>query len=154
MLHPPQASCTVTPAESEITYDDASTVLDDTGSLFPFLDATIARSKQFENAEIPNEDAETPVNSPEFTNNADDDLDELYVELNDDFFEECQATTGACNTESFLEKHAVRYKLSPDAKFATSSINIKDKAYDFSLDLAHIAMSKVNLSVELKMKVL
>ena len=140
LVTPPQASCTVTPAESEITCDDASNVLDDTGSLGPFLDATIAKSKQIENAEIPDENAETPVNSPEFTNNADDDLDELYVELNDDFIEECQATTGACNTKSFLEKHAVRYKLSPDAKFATSPINIKDKDYDFSLDLAHIAI--------------
>jgi hypothetical protein len=30
--------------------------------------------------------------------------------------------------------------LSPDAKFATSPINISDKDYDFSLDLSYISI--------------
>jgi hypothetical protein len=30
--------------------------------------------------------------------------------------------------------------LSPDAKFATSPINIRDKDYDFSLDLSYISI--------------
>ena len=44
------------------------------------------------------------------------------------------------NMKNLLAKHAVRYQLSPNAKFATSPINIKDKDYDFSLDLSHISI--------------
>ncbi|KAK1697568.1 hypothetical protein QYE76_014265 [Lolium multiflorum] len=54
----------------------------------PFLDATIARSRQIETTETPNENTVTPVNSPEI-----DDLDEDYVELDDDFIDKCNATT-------------------------------------------------------------
>ena len=69
-----------------------------------------------------------------------DDLDETYVELDDDFIDECNATSGASNIKNLHAKHAVKYKLSHDAKFATSPINIKDKDYDFSLDLSHISI--------------
>ncbi|KAK1668646.1 hypothetical protein QYE76_056805 [Lolium multiflorum] len=105
-----------------------------------FLDATIARSRQIENTETPNENAATPVNSPESVEYSSDDLDEDYVELDDDFIEKCNATTDARKIKKLLAEHAVRYKLSPDPKFATSPINIKDKDYDFSLDLSHIAI--------------
>ncbi|KAK1612612.1 hypothetical protein QYE76_036285 [Lolium multiflorum] len=107
------------------------------GSLGTFLDASIARSRQIENAEIP--DVTTPVNSPELEYSSDD-LDEDYVELDDDFIEKCHATTDARKIKKLLAEHAVRYKLSPDPKFATSPINIRDKDYDFSLDLSHIAI--------------
>ncbi|KAK1679671.1 hypothetical protein QYE76_040519 [Lolium multiflorum] len=112
---------------------------DPRGSLGSFLDATIARSRQIENTETPNENATTPVNSPELDYSSDD-PDEDYVELNDDFIEKCNATTDARKIKKLLAEHAVRYKLSPDPKFATSPINIKDKDYDFSLDLSHIAI--------------
>ncbi|KAK1641623.1 hypothetical protein QYE76_059428 [Lolium multiflorum] len=105
-----------------------------------FLDATIAKSRQIENTETPNENAATPVNSPEFVEYSSDDLDEDYVELDDDFIEKCNATTDARKIKKLLAEHAVRYKLSPDPKFATSPINIRDKDYDFSLDLSHIAI--------------
>ncbi|KAK1694456.1 hypothetical protein QYE76_011153 [Lolium multiflorum] len=108
------------------------TSLEDTG---PFLDATIARSRQIEITETPNENTVTPVNSPEI-----DDLDEDYVELDDDFIDKCNATTSTSNLKKLIAQHAVRYKLSPDPKFATSPINIKDKDYDFSLDLSHISI--------------
>ena len=62
------------------------------------------------------------------------------MELDDDFIDKCNATTGASNIRNFLAQHAVKYKLSPDPKFATSPINIKDKDYDFSLDLSHISI--------------
>ncbi|KAK1687168.1 hypothetical protein QYE76_048016 [Lolium multiflorum] len=107
------------------------------GSLGSFLDAKIARSRQIENAETP--DVTTPVKSPELEYSSDD-LDEDYVELDDDFIEKCHATTDARKIKKLLAEHAVRYKLSPDPKFATSPINIKDKDYDFSLDLSHIAI--------------
>ncbi|KAK1695529.1 hypothetical protein QYE76_012226 [Lolium multiflorum] len=138
LVSPPQTSRVGISAESENSsdnFDDASTVLDNTGSLGPFLDATIARSRQIENTETPNENTVTPVNSPET-----DDLDEDYVELDDDFIDKCNATTSTSNLKKLIAQHAVRYKLSPDPKFATSPINIKDKDYDFSLDLSHISI--------------
>ncbi|KAK1628159.1 hypothetical protein QYE76_002474 [Lolium multiflorum] len=143
LVSPPQASRVGTSAESENSsdnFDDASTVLDENGSLGPFLDATIARSRQIENTETPNENIVTPVNSPESVKHSSDDLDEDYVELDDDFIDKCNATTGTSNLKKLLAQHAVRYKLSPDPKFATSPINIKDKDYDFSLDLSHISI--------------
>ncbi|KAK1603809.1 hypothetical protein QYE76_027482 [Lolium multiflorum] len=143
LVSPPQASNAGTSAESEnssYNCDDASTVLDNDGSLGSFLDATIARSRQIENTETPNENAVTPVNSPESVEYSSDDLDEDYVELDDDFIEKCNATIDARKIKKLLAEHAVRYKLSPDPKFATSPINIKDKDYDFSLDLSHIAI--------------
>ncbi|KAK1696057.1 hypothetical protein QYE76_012754 [Lolium multiflorum] len=143
LVSPPQASNVGTSAESEnssYNCDDASVVLDNDGSLGSFLDATIARSRQIENTKTPNENAATPVNSPESVEYSSDDLDEDYVELDDDFIEKCNATTDARKIKKLLAEHAVRYKLSPDPKFATSPINIKDKDYDFSLDLSHIAI--------------
>ncbi|KAK1618204.1 hypothetical protein QYE76_023721 [Lolium multiflorum] len=131
-----------TSAESENSHniDNVSAVLDDSGSLGSFLDATIAKSRQIENTETPNENVATPVNSPESVEYSSDDLDEDYVELDDNFIEKCNATTDARKIKKLLAEHAVRYKLSPDPKFATSPINIRDKDYDFSLDLSHIAI--------------
>jgi hypothetical protein len=65
LVTPPHASHAGTSAESENSHDidNISTVLDDSGSLGSFLDATLARSRQIENTETPN--ATTPVNSPE-----------------------------------------------------------------------------------------
>ncbi|KAK1606477.1 hypothetical protein QYE76_030150 [Lolium multiflorum] len=143
LVSPPQTSNAGTSAESEISShncDDASAVLDNDGSLGSFLDATIAKSRQIENTETPNENAATPVNSPESVEYSSDDLDEDYVELDDDFIEKCNATTDARKIKKLLAEHAVRYKPSPDPKFATSPINIRDKDYDFSLDLSHIAI--------------
>ncbi|KAK1668025.1 hypothetical protein QYE76_056184 [Lolium multiflorum] len=139
LVSPPHASNAGTSAESENSHniDNVSAVLDDSGSLGSFLDATIARSRQIENTETPN--ATTPVNSPELDYFSDD-PDEDYVELNDDFIEKCNATNDARKIKKLLAEHAVRYKLSPDPKFATSPINIRDKDYDFSLDLSHIAI--------------
>ncbi|KAK1620938.1 hypothetical protein QYE76_026455 [Lolium multiflorum] len=143
LVSPPQASNASTSAEyenSSYNCDDASAVLDNDGSLGSFLDSTIAKSRQIENTEIPNENAATPVNSPESVEYSSDDLDEDYVELDDDFIEKCNATTDARKIKKLLAEHAVRYKLSLDPKFATSPINIRDKDYDFSLDLSHIAI--------------
>ncbi|KAK1618747.1 hypothetical protein QYE76_024264 [Lolium multiflorum] len=142
LVSPPHASRAGTSAESENSHniDNVSVVLDDSGSLGSFLDATIAKSRQIENTETPNENAATPVNSPESVEYSSDDLDEDYVELDNDFIEKCKATTDARKIKKLLAEHAVRYKPSPDPKFATSPINIRDKDYDFSLDLSHIAI--------------
>ncbi|KAK1666112.1 hypothetical protein QYE76_054271 [Lolium multiflorum] len=139
LVSPPHASRAGTSAESENSHniDNVSAVLDDSGSLGSFLDATIAKSRQIENTETPN--ATTPVKSPELDYSSDD-PDEDYVELDDDFIEKCNATTDARKIKKLLAEHAVKYKPSPDPKFATSPINIRDKDYDFSLDLSHIAI--------------
>ncbi|KAK1631628.1 hypothetical protein QYE76_005943 [Lolium multiflorum] len=142
LVSPPHASRAGTSAESENSHniDNVSAVLDDSGSLGSFLDATIAKSRQIENTETPNENVATPVNSPESVEYSSDDLDEDYVELDNDFIEKCKATTDARKIKKLLAEHAVRYTPSPDPKFATSPINIRDKDYDFSLDLSHIAI--------------
>ncbi|KAK1680100.1 hypothetical protein QYE76_040948 [Lolium multiflorum] len=103
LVSPPQTSRVGTSAESENSsdnFDDASTVLDNAGSLGPFLDATIARSRQIETTETPNENTVTPVNSPEI-----DDLDEDYVELDDDFIDKCNATTSTMQNDLLKNNH-------------------------------------------------
>jgi hypothetical protein len=109
-------------------------VLDESGSLGSFLEATIARTKQMGNATV------TPASSPESRECPSDDLDEAYIELDDDFIDEFYATTDAGAIRDLLARRAVRYKLSPDAKFAASPINISEKDYDFSLDLSYISI--------------
>jgi hypothetical protein len=134
LLTPPHAHAT-TSAEFENStdsFDDASTVLDESGSLGSFLDATIARTKQMGNTAV------TPVSSPESRECPSDDIEEAYIELNDDFIDEFHATSDAGAIRDLLARRAVRYKLSPDAKFIASPISISDKDYDFSLDLSYI----------------
>jgi hypothetical protein len=82
----------------------------------------------------------TPVSSPESRECPSDDLEEAYIELNDDFVDEFHATSDAGAIRDLLARRAVRYKLSPDAKFDMSPINISDKDYDFSLDLSYISI--------------
>jgi hypothetical protein len=96
----------------------------------------------------------TPVSSPEFRAHSSDDPDEAYIELDDDFIDEFHATSDAGAIRDLLERRAVRYKLSPDAKFVVSPINISDKDYDFSLDLSYISIVEKEPFVVLKMKVL
>ncbi|KAK1680618.1 hypothetical protein QYE76_041466 [Lolium multiflorum] len=106
LVSPPHASRAGTSAESENSHniDNVSAVLDDSGSLGSFLDATIAKSRQIENTETPN--ATTPVKSPELDYSSDD-PDEDYVELDDDFIEKCNATTDA---------RKIKKKRTPDAE--------------------------------------
>ena len=110
------------------TFDDASTVLDESGSLGPFLNATIAKAKNIANTKTPDKE------------NLSDDLDDAYVELSDDIVDEIQSMKDNDAVMRLIESRAVRYKLSPDAKFSTSPINIRDKDYDFSLDLSYISI--------------
>jgi hypothetical protein len=151
LLTPPHAHATAaTSAEFENAtdnLDDSSTVLDESGSLVSFLDATIARAKMG-NTTV------TPVVHPESRECPSDDFDDAYIELDDDFIAEARATRDANAVKELLARHAVRYKLSPDPKFAASPINIRDKDYDFSLDLSYISIVEKNPFVVLKMRVL
>jgi hypothetical protein len=137
LLTPPHAHATATTsAEFENAtdnLDDASTILDESGSLDSFLDATIARAKMG-NTTV------TPVSSPESRECPSDDFDDAYIELDDDFIAEAHATRDANAVKELLARCAVRYKLSPNAKFAASPINIRDKDYDFTLDLSYISI--------------
>jgi hypothetical protein len=80
----------------------------------------------------------TLVSSSESRECPSDDLEEAYIELNDEFIDEFHATSDASAIRDLLARRAVRYKLSPDAKFVTSPIDIRDKDYDFSLDFSYI----------------
>jgi hypothetical protein len=137
LLTPPHAHATATTfvefENAADNLDDASTVLDESGSLGSFLDATIARAKMG-NTTV------TPVSSPESRECPSDDFDEAYIELDDDFIAKARATRDAKAVTELLARRAVRYKLSPDPKFAVSPINIRDKDYDFSLDLSYISI--------------
>jgi hypothetical protein len=137
LLTPPHAHATATTsAEFENAtgnLDDASTVLDESGSVGSFLDATIARAK-LGNTTV------TPVSSPESRECPSDDFNDAYIELDNDFIAEARATRDAKAVKELLARRAVRYTLPPDPKFAASPIDIRDKDYDFSLDLSYISI--------------
>ena len=142
LVTPPQASRAGTSAESEIVsenFDDVSTVIDKNIPLGSFLDAAIANSKEIESAKTPDENTITPVRSPVSVEFSTDDLDDAYVEINDNFIDEC-LNTDASGIKNLLAKYAVKYQPPIDPKFATSPISIKDKDFNFSLDVAHISI--------------
>src|SRR5664279_3635674 len=58
--HPSHATFVESATVSD-EYDDASTFLDESGSLGPFLDARIAKAKEIENAENFDKSPSTPV---------------------------------------------------------------------------------------------
>ena len=77
------ATHTATTAESETafdTHDVTSTVLDASGSLGPFLDATMA---SLANTETPSEYTVTPASSPESSESYD--INDGYIEFTDAF---------------------------------------------------------------------
>jgi hypothetical protein len=75
LLTPSHAHATTSAEFDNATdsFDDASNVLDESGSLGSFLDATIAWTKQMGNTTITPESRECPT----------DDLEEAYIELSD-----------------------------------------------------------------------
>jgi hypothetical protein len=138
LLTPPHAHATSSPEFENATdsFDNASTVLNESGSLGSFLDAIIARTKHMGNTTV-------RPSSPESREHPSDDLDEAYIELDDDFIDEFHATSDAGAIRDLLARRAVRYKLSLDAKFAAS----------LWICLTYLLLRK-NLFVVLKMKVL
>src|SRR3954468_7011761 len=130
------ATHTATIAKSETAFDAhdvTSTVLDASGSLGPFLDATMA---SLGNTKTPSEDTVTPVSSPESRESYD--INDGYIEFTNEFVEECRNTHGTSAIKSPLARRTIMPELSSDPKFATSPIDIKDKYYDFSLDLYYL----------------
>ena len=76
-------------------------MLSETGSLGPFLDATLARFRRFENSETPIENIITPVASPESGESISDDLEEDYIEVDEAFAEKCR------NIDSFVDSATI-----------------------------------------------
>jgi hypothetical protein len=136
LLTPPHAHAIYSAEFENATdsFDDASIVLDESGSLGSFLDATIARTKQLGNTTV------TPASSPESMECPSDDLDDGYVKLDDDFIYESHTMSDTDAIRDLYARRVVRYKLSPDAKFVAYSIHISDKSYDFSLNLSYISI--------------
>src|SRR3954471_4871141 len=64
------------------------------------------------------------------------DLEGLYIEFTDEFVEACRATNGIEERRNLFAKYSVKR----DPTFATSPIYIRDKDYDFSLDLSYISI--------------
>src|SRR3954465_14126313 len=78
----------------------------------------------------------TPVSSPEASESYD--INDGDIELTDEFVKECRNTHGTSAIKSLLARRTIIPKLPSDPKFATSPIDIKDKDYDFSLNLSYL----------------
>src|SRR3954463_1698367 len=63
-------------------------------------------------------------------------LEGLYIDFTDEFVEACRAANSIEERKNLFAKYA--YKRDPT--FATSPIYIRDKDYDFSLDLSYISI--------------
>ena len=105
LLTPPphtHATHTATSVESDIasdTYDATSTVLDESGSLGPFLDATMA---SLGNTETPSEGTVTPISLAQSRERYD--INDGYIEFTDEFVEECRNTHGTSVIKSLLAR--------------------------------------------------
>ena len=123
------------------TFDDASTIFDGTGSLGPFLETRIdeAREKEsLKNSVDATSIPETPVAKESC-------LEERYIELDDEFYEDYLACSKSADPDAMkklLEKHAMKNKFTPDPKFATSPISIKDVDFKFSVELSYISIAE------------
>ena len=85
-------------------FDDASTMLDDSSSLDPFLDALVAKSKEII---IPDESLITPASSPKFYNYDSRSPDDSYIDVNDEFIRQymnCEASGDPDALRKLLEK--------------------------------------------------
>ena len=102
----------------------------------------VAKSKEIKSDEIPNENVITPAVSPEKGNYGSSYPDDAYVEIDDEFIRASMDmdTSDPEIRKKLLEKHAMNYKAAHDPEFATSPISIKEKDYDFSVDLSLISI--------------
>src|SRR3954462_3452062 len=82
--HATHTSTTVDSETAFYTHDVTSIVLDASGSLGPFLDATMA---SLGNTKTPSEYTVTPVSPPEASESYD--INDGYIEFTDVFVEEC-----------------------------------------------------------------
>ena len=113
-------------------------MLDDAGSLGPFLESLVTKSKEIT---MLDENLTTPVSSPKLYNYESRYPDDSYIDVNDEFirqYMDCSASKDP-DLKKLLEKHAVKNYFTPDPEFATSPICIKDDDFNFSVDLSLIS---------------
>jgi len=139
---PPHAASTESGSTSD-TFDDASTVLDETGSLGYFIESQIAKAAKQSGIEIPvtRYPIGRPYGYPDLSGLKERILDDDYIELDDDL---CRELTECVDSDpdavkKLLEKHSMKNKFTPDPKFASSPICIEDADFDFSVDLSLIS---------------
>src|SRR3954466_8989753 len=77
----------------------------------------------------------TPPRSPVF-GEPPSDLEGLYIDFTNEFVEACRPTNSIEERRNLFAKYSVKR----DPTFATSPIYIRDKDYDFSLDLSYISI--------------
>ena len=127
------------------TFDDASTILDETGSLGPFVESQMTNAAKHIGAEIPFSTRYPFGRSSDYldlSNFEDKYLDDDYNELDDEFakaYSDCNDSADLDAIKKLVEKHAMKNKFVHDPEFATSAINIKDVDFDFSVDLSLIS---------------
>ena len=110
------------------TYDETTTMLDNTVPLGEFLDEQIARAREKEIIESEYDDESDDENMPV--------IPEGYL-----FDMESSATILACKDRYELKrllakwnKQSLNARMKPDPAFATSPICVTDKDYEFSVD--------------------
>jgi hypothetical protein len=117
------------------TYDDASTMLDNTMPLGEFLDEQIAKAKETEKVEtLENYDSPIMPSSP--TRVEMPETSDGYI-----FDRETARAILACNDRdgvrkllAELKEKSMRERMKYDPKFATSPIFVTNKDYEFSVD--------------------
>src|ERR1041385_423563 len=126
------------------TFDDASTTLDDIGSLSHALEKQIVVAAKKSGIEIPETcyPFDGTYTYPDLSKLKERLLDDDYIILDDDL---CRELTEFNNSDpdaikKLLEKHSLKNKTVPDPTFAMSPICINDPDYNFSVDLSLISM--------------
>src|SRR3954464_9259923 len=139
---PPHDASTESVTMSD-TFDDASTTLDDIGSLSHALEKQFAAAKK---SRIGIPDTCYPFDGtytyPDLSKLKERLLDDDYIILDDDL---CRELTEFNDSDpdaikKLLEKHSLKNKTVPDPTFATSPICINDPDYNFSVDHSLISM--------------
>ena len=123
-------------------YDDASTVLDTSGSLGSFLDTQIAKAKEIVFDKLMSS-SEQSRDRPDPRSCKSNYLDDTYVTLDDEFFKDFMSHEISPDPETFkklLEKHSMKNKSALGPEFVKSHVNSKDKKIYFSIDLSLIPM--------------
>jgi hypothetical protein len=116
------------------TYDDASTMLDNTVPLGEFLDEQISKAKETENVETP-ENYDSPImpSSPRVEMPKIPDGYVLDGEIAREFLA-CNDRDDVRKLHAKLKEKSMMERMKYDPKFATSPIFVTDKDYEFSVD--------------------
>ena len=109
---PPNTSHVVTIESGDMsdTFDDASTILDETGLLGPFLESEITKAAKHASVEFPfvtRYPFKKSFAYPDLSNFKDKYFDDDYIELDDEF------AADPDSIKKLLENHAMKNKFAP-----------------------------------------